>query len=65
MDNHEAVKYGDLEKNREKPLRWWSTKFIVEFLEAEGREGADERTLRRGEGTQPGTAADEDGTPSV
>ena len=45
MDNHEAVKVGDLEKTR-----WVKPDFTSDFPEAAVREGADELTLRVDEG---------------
>ena len=46
MDNHEAIKIGDLEKTLES-LPVVKPRFTTDFLEAEVREGTDELTLRR------------------
>ena len=52
VDNHEAVKVGDLEKTLQS-LSVVELQFTADFPEAVVREGADELTLRRGEeGTQ-------------
>ena len=52
IDNHEAVKMGNLEKTSES-LSLNKPKFTTAFLEAVVRDGAHELTLRRGqEGTQ-------------
>ena len=48
MDNHEAVKIGDLEKAPES-LPVVKPKFTTDLPEAMVREGADELTLRREE----------------
>ena len=51
VDDHEAVKIGELEKTLE-PLSVVKPEVTADVPEAAVREGADELTLRRGEGTQ-------------